>query len=89
MLIAILAERLRKHNMKLAGIWAVGISIVAGAAIGVYMYQKKQEERKDKEAGEAEESESYDDIGSDVVITVDDDTPVVIVNDDSEITVLD
>lgn len=87
-MLALLAERLRKHNMKVVGLWAIGVTVVVAGVAGVYLYQKKQKENKAEE--DYSSNENYDDVGSDVVITVDDDTPVVIVSDDaSEVTVLD
>ena len=86
-MLALLAERLRKHNMKVVGLWAVGVTVIIAGVAGAYVYHKKQKEK----AAEEDEStnENYDDV-SDVVITVDDETPVVIVSDDaSEVTVLD
>ena len=83
-MLSLLAERLRKHNYKVAGLWAVGVTVVVAAGVGVYMYNKKQDEKK------LGNTENYDDVGSDVVITVEDDAPIVIVSDDAtEIVVLD
>ena len=86
-LLSLLAERLRKHNYKVAGLWAAGVTVVVAAGVGVYMYNKSKNEETPK--GEAD-SEKYDDIGSDVIISIEDDAPVVVVGDDgSEVTVLD
>ena len=74
-MLSLLAERLRKYNYKVAGLWAVGVTVVVAAGVGVYMYNKKQDEKKLKDS----ESEKYDDIGSDVIISIEDDAPPVIV----------
>lgn len=85
--IADLAERLRKHNYKMAAYWAAGLTLAIAAGVGLYMYKKNKAEEEKKEGFPTAE---YDDVGSDVVITVDDDMPVVIVTDDAaEVTVLD
>ena len=73
--------------MKVAGLWAIGITIFIGIGVAAYAYNKKQEAASTQNA---DPIENYDDVGSDVVITVEDDTPVVIVGDDStEVTVID
>lgn len=86
-LLSLLAERLRKHNYKVAGLWAAGVTVVVAAGVGVYMYNKSKNEAPKGEA----DSEKYDDIGSDVIISIEDDAPPVIVlgDDGSEVTVLD
>lgn len=85
--LARLAEKLRMHNYKMVAYWALGITFAIGAGVGLYTYRKNKEQEAKK--GETSTTE-YDDVGSDVVITVDDDMPVVIISDDiDEVTVLD
>ena len=88
-MVSLLAERLRNHNYKVAGLWAAGVTVVVAAGVGVYMYNKSKS-KNEAPKGEAD-SEKYDDIGSDVIISIEDDAPPVIVlgDDGSEVTVLD
>ena len=78
--IAELAEQLRSQNYRLGCYWAAGITLAIAAGVGVYVYRKNKDEEKESE----EETAEYDDVGSDVVITVDDDTPIVIIGDESD-----
>jgi hypothetical protein len=81
LVIAGLAEKVRRQTYRLGCYWAAGITLAIAAGIGVYVYKKNKNEEKDEE----EETAEYDDVGSDVVITVDDDTPIVIIGDESDV----
>lgn len=85
LILARLAAKLRKHNYRLGCFWAAGITFAIAASIGIYLYNKnRDDENRDCDTAE------YDDVGSDVVITVDDDMPIVIVADDvTDVTVID
>lgn len=86
--IADMGGQLRKRNVKKAAYWAAGITLTLAAGAGVYMYKKRQTGEKEKTV-EVLETADYNNI-NDVVITVDDDTPVVIISDDdAEITIVD
>lgn len=80
LMISDLAERLRKHNYRLMGYWAAGITIAIAAGVGAYLYTRGKEEKTEEVV--ITTTSEYDDVGSDIMISVDDDMPIVIISDD-------
>jgi hypothetical protein len=79
MMIGKLAGELRKHNCWVVGGWAAGLTLAIMIGAGVYVYKNGNKEKVEEiEVVE----EDYDDVGSDIIISVDDDMPIVIISDD-------